>query len=412
MKLLYLIFPIFSLLAINDLKAQIFGCTDPMATNFNPSATNNDGSCTYIEASIAPESSFDLSDNIKETSGLIKWHDQIWTFNDNDDINIYSLDTINGNILNTYALSNTINIDWEEISQDDDYVYIGDFGNNVNGNRTDLKILRIDKNSILVNSTLIDTINFSYSNQDDFSPSGADNTDFDCESFIVSADSIFLFTKQWVSNKTNLYAVSKTPGTYIANLKSTLNVNGMITGAVYLESKKLIVLCGYSNLLQPFIYLLYDFNGSDFFNGNKRKITVSLPFHQVEGIASTNGLKYYISNEYFTQPPFITTSQKLHILDLSSFLSNFINSITSVTDTQTRNDFSIFPVLANDFITLKTDDGLLPVNYFFTNQSGQIVLTGILTKENPIISISDLSVGVYILNIGAENKKSFKVIKR
>jgi len=412
MKVQYLIFSIIFFLAVNDSKAQKYGCTDPVAINFDPSATDNDGSCTYDVSSVLPTTSNNLAENLKETSGLIKWNDQIWTFNDDTDTNIYSLDTINGTILYTYPLKGTKNVDWEEISQDDKYIYIGDFGNNVNGNRTDLKILRIDKKSILIDSPVIDTINYSYSNQDNFTPSGANNTDFDCESFIVSPDSIFLFTKQWVSNKTSVYALSKTPGTYIANLKTTYDVSGLITGAVYLESKKLIVLCGYSNLLQPFLYLLYDFNSSDFFSGNKRKISISLPFHQVEGIATTNGLKYYISNEYFTKPPYITILQQFHILDLSSFLSNYLDKITNIKDIERRNNFSVFPVPSSGFIFMKTDNDYLPLDYSLTNQSGQTILTGKLIGENQTINISDLSVGMYLLNIGAENSHSCKVIKR
>lgn len=86
------------------------------------------------------------------------------------------------------------NIDWEEISQDADFVYVGDFGNNHNGIRADLHILRITKESILSDHSVIETINFSYSNQTDFAPAGSNNTDFDCEAFIASNGSIFLFT--------------------------------------------------------------------------------------------------------------------------------------------------------------------------------------------------------------------------
>jgi hypothetical protein len=333
MKILNVIFIINFVLIINCEKAQECGCTDPIAVNYNRSATINDGSCTYNEGHIALISSFNLEGSISETSGLIYWNNQIWTHNDNGDINIYSLGTNNGNVIQSYSIIGTVNTDWEEISQDDEYIYIGDFGNNVNGNRTDLKILRIDKNSILTNSALVDTISFSYSDQINFASLGPNNSDFDCEAFIVSSDSIFLFTKQWVSNKTSIYSVSKDPGNYIAHLRSTFNVAGLITGATYLESQKLIVLCGYSNFVEPFIYLLYDFNGTDYFSGNKRKIAISLPFHQIEGIATSNGLKYYISNENLTQPPYIKIPQKLHILDLTPFLGDYLNMLITGSNT-------------------------------------------------------------------------------
>ena len=412
MKWLNLILPVSLLFFSDTIHAQVYGCTDPLAVNYNPAATSNDGSCTYSSASVAPSASFVLGESLSETSGLIKWHDLVWTHNDNDDINIYSLDTLNGNLTQTYPLTGATNVDWEEISQDEDYVYIGDFGNNSNGNRTNLKIFRIDKNSILNNSPVIETISFSYSDQTNFTPAGANNTDFDCEALIVSADSIYLFTKQWISNKTCVYSLPKTPGTHIAQLKSTFDVQGLITGATYLESKKLVTLCGYTNLLQPFIYLLYDFHKHDFFGGNKRKVTISRPFHQVEGIASTNGLKYYISNEYSSQPLFITTQQKLLIFNLGGFLEGYLNNVVTQTETQKKNTDLLFPNPSNDFIHIKTDKYHLPVNYQIINRLGQIVQKGKLTQENQGIDISGLAVGMHILNIGNDIMESYKLMKK
>jgi hypothetical protein len=411
MKIHRLIFSIFFLLSVNAAKAQISGCTDPYATNYNPLATHNDGSCTYTSASVAPSESFSLVENLAETSGLIKWHDHVWTHNDNDDTNIYSLDTLNGNLSQAYALTGATNVDWEEISQDDNYVYMGDFGNNATGNRTNLRILRIDKTSILANSPVIETINFSYSNQTNFSTAGSNNTDFDCEAFIVSADSIYLFTKQWISNKTSVYSLPKSPGTFIAQLKSTLDIQGLITGATYLESKNLVVLSGYSSLLQPFVYLLYDFKDFDFFGGNKRKIQVSLPFHQVEGITTTNGLKYYISNEKLVQPP-LNIPQKLHILDLSNYLGGYLYNLYNFSENQTINNDIIFPNPATDFISINTSKFNLPARYLILNQSGQAVIRGKITKENFRINICGLSAGVYILKFQDDRIQSFKVIKR
>jgi len=306
-------------------KAQLSGCTDALAKNYNPSAVLNDGSCVYENGKTVPLFSITLSDTLNETSGLVYFDNQLWTHNDDTDTNIYALDTI-GKITSRYPLKGVKNTDWEEISQDSTYFYIGNFGNNVNGIRKDLQILRIEKMSLKANNPKIDTIAFSYSNQVDFTRNKANSTDLDCEAFIVSKDSIYLFTKQWTSKKTALYALPKLPGTYTAQFKSELDVNGLITGATYLEEKKLIVLCGYSKQLKPFLYLLYDFRDTDFFSGNKRKITLALSYHQVEGIATRNGLQYYISNEHFRLKPIINTPQQLHQLDLSTFLQLYLSN--------------------------------------------------------------------------------------
>jgi hypothetical protein len=392
----------------SDINAQINGCTDPQATNFNSQATQNDGSCQYGAGTVAPVSTLSLDSNLIETSGLIFWNDQLWSHNDNTDTNLYTIDTLTAQVNQHYALSGVVNYDWEEISQDSEYVYIGDFGNNVSGNRTDLKILRIEKNSLLNNVPQIDTLFFSYADQIDFTATGNNSTDYDCEAFIVSHDSIYLFTKQWVSNKTSLYVIPKLPGTYSATLKSTYDVQGMITGATFLESERLIVLCGYTNLLQPFLTLLYDYLGSEFFSGNKRKLNVSLPFHQTEGIATNNGLKYYLSNESFIQAPFINNPQKLHILDLTTYLGDYLNSvINSTSNSFNLSESFIYPNPASTEFRI-SNLKQFPVQFELKDISGKIVSCGLLSGPNESINMYSINKGIYFLTLGHEN---FKIIR-
>ncbi|MES2239952.1 MAG: T9SS C-terminal target domain-containing protein [Bacteroidota bacterium] len=316
-KVIFLLF----LLSINQIQSQILGCTDPLSKNYNPLATVNNGSCKYKSAKIKPVFTTKLSDSIIETSGLISFDNLLWTHNDDTDTTIYGLDTL-GKIKKKINLKNVINTDWEEISQDNNYLYVGDFGNNYRGNRTDLHILRIEKKSFLLNTPVIDTIAFSYSNQTDFSPQKPNTTDFDCEAFVVSKDSIYLFTKQWTSTKTSIYALPKQAGKHIAQLNETLDVKSLVTGATYLEEKKLIALCGYSKMGKTFIYLLYDFKNQDFLSGIKRKIKLKLPFHQIEGITTKDGNLFYLTNELFIKKPIANNPQQLHYFDLSKYLKN------------------------------------------------------------------------------------------
>ena len=314
MKNIFLLLFLFSTIS----HAQTQGCTDPLAKNFDANATENDGSCNYRKAKIKPLFSIKLGDSISESSGLIAFNNLLWTHNDDRDTNIYALN-LKGEIQKKINLSGLKNKDWEEIAQDSSYIYINDFGNN-NGNRTDLKILRIEKKSFLTNFPKIDTIQFSYSNKPNFEIQKANTTDFDGEAFVVLQDSIYIFTKQWTSKKTTVYSLPKIPGTHVAQLKETLNTKGLITGAILLPLNKAIVLCGYSKTLKPFVYLLYDYKNNDFSNGNKRKIKLKLPFHQIEGIATFDGKRFYLTNEAFVKKPFINTPQQLHAIDLSPYL--------------------------------------------------------------------------------------------
>ena len=396
------------------MEAQVSGCTDPLSINYNPDATVNDGSCVYDQTTVAPHSSVNLEDALVETSGLIYWKNKLWTHNDNTDTNLYALDTLTGDILETYELTGVNNKDWEEISQDDEFIYVGDFGNNVNGNRRDLKIYKVDKSSLLNNSPVIETINFSYEDQNDFSGSGANQTDFDCEAFIVSSDHIYLFTKQWVSNQTKVYSLPKVAGTYTATLEDTYNVQGLITGATYLESKNLIALSGYSNVLEPFVYLLYDFNEDDFFRGNKRKIIVSLPFHQVEGIATKDGLKYYISNERFVRPPVANNAEKLHTLDLSPFLSDYLSdSNLGYLDKELLLKLLLYPNPTNEVLKISTPSALIIQNsdYWITNLSGQVVLKGNLHLDKSIF-LGQIKSGQYLLQFDKLKSQAYSFIKR
>nr|WP_315203000.1 T9SS C-terminal target domain-containing protein [uncultured Flavobacterium sp.] len=308
-----------SFLFITSSYSQIKGCTDRLATNFDPKATENNGNCWYASAKVNPEFTAKISDSITGTSGLIPFDGLLWTHNDHFDTTFYGLD-FKGKIKKKINFPSLKSNDWEDISQDSLYIYMGDFGNNNQGNRKDLRILRIQKKSFFTNHPVIDTIAFSYANQKDFSALKEHTSDFDCEAFIVLQDSIYLFTKQWSTEKTSVYALPKNPGKYNAKLKETIDAEGLITGATILPSKKGIVLCGYSKFLQPFVLLLYDYQNNDFSTGNKRKIKIKLPFHQIEAITTEDGKLFYLTNEATVRKPFVNTVQQMHSIDLSPYL--------------------------------------------------------------------------------------------
>ncbi|MDX9948775.1 MAG: T9SS type A sorting domain-containing protein [Bacteroidales bacterium] len=395
------------LLTALQISAQQAGCPDRLAVNYDPEAVVNDGSCRYNPANIAPLGSLNLDAEIAETSGLIFWDNRFWTHNDNNDINLYALDTLYGKVERPYPLTGISNTDWEEISQDENYIYIGDFGNN-SGNRTDLKIYRVAKQSIAGNTLQFDSICFSYPEQVDFDSDSYDS-DFDCEAFIVSGDSLYLFTKGWASNTTTLYSVPKSPGTWDAKKGASLNVNGLISGAVYNGDKRVIVLTGYSEKLKPFLYLLYDFSGTAFFGGNKRKIDLLLPYHQVEAITNTKGTRFFITNEAFSYEPLIRNRQKIHLVDLRSFLGDYLGLSVPIPDT--LNSFIISPIPADEYILVQSLPELIPADYFLINMSGQIVKTGELESDSSVVNLSDLSSGIYFLRIGTERRHAYKIVK-
>jgi hypothetical protein len=299
--------------------SRIEGCTDKLASNYNPKATKSNCECWYENVKVKPKFTAKLSDSIPGTSGIIPFDGLLWTHNDHFAATFYGLD-LKGNIKKKVDYPELKCHDWEDIAQDNTYIYIGDFGNNYTGNRKDLKILRIQKKSFYNTRPEIDTIAFSYPNQKDFTVKKPQTTDFDCEAFVVSENNIYLFTKQWRSEKTTVYELPKKPGNYIAQQKTTIDVDGLITGATALPSHNGVVLCGYSKLLQPFLVLLYDYQNDAVCAGNKRKIKLGLPFHQIEAITTEDGKLFYLTNEATVRKPFVNTRQQFHTIDLSAYL--------------------------------------------------------------------------------------------
>ena len=318
--------------------AQVCGCTDPLAKNYNVEANVNDGSCKYAPTTIKASVLGTLDSLVEGSSSLFFWDNSYWTYNDHNDNCLYRIDSTNATNLETLCIKKIRNQDTEEISQDSLYLYFGDVGNN-SGRRKNLQILRVSKESVENQRFKIDTIRFSYEDQIDFT-AHPQATDFDCEAFIVTDDSIYLFTKQWVSSQTTVYSIPKTPGTHVAHRGETYNVKGLITGATYIPEYQLVVLCGYDydkknifSALHPFIILLYDFKDGYFFSGNKRRLDFGSGVKaQIEGIATSNALDYYLTCEHFHTVRMGLTFDfpaQLWRVDLRKYLMPYLNSATN-----------------------------------------------------------------------------------
>ncbi len=406
--------------------AQVCGCTDSLAINYDPYATVNDGGCEYPTTIITADGVGALDSQLGGSSSLLYWNNGFWTFNDHNDSCLYHIDSTSANILETFCINGLRNDDVEEISQDSLYLYFGDVGNN-SGNRRDLQILRISKESILNQMIVIDTIRFFYEDQTDFT-ANPQATDFDCEAFIVTDDSIYIFTKEWVSTQTTLYSLPKIPGTHVARRLETYDVHGLITGASYMPEYQLIVLCGYDydpvNLLSslhPYIILLYDFQEDRFFSGNKRRLDFDFSTRaQIEAIATRNALDYFITNEQTSLSVMdyvIDIPPALQRLDLREYLLPYLSQFgisdnPDVVPNLSKENFRIYPNPAIDKLYIDCPQELLGANYEIFNISGQKVEEGILNGNALSLNNKRLSSGKYILIIRKDKtQKTFSFFK-
>ena len=238
-----------------------------------------------------------LSYFLRESSGLCFTDGHLWSFGDNGNPGwIFKIDTTTGSTLQTVTIANFPNIDWEDITADPGFIYIGDFGNN-DGNRTDLRILKIKKPDITDTPSVInvnaEAINFSYADQADFTPNS--NNNFDCESLVAIGDSLYIFSKNHGDLKTRCYKLPKTPGTYVVAPIATCNTAGKVTAATYNPVTHELALLGYMDQkLNSFIWFFDGFSGTDFFGGTSKRVDIgkSNVEWQTEGLdfISTNRL--------------------------------------------------------------------------------------------------------------------------
>lgn len=266
---------------------------------------NTDGKSASYVIQMKPVSI--LPKEVRETSGLIYVaENQILTHNDSGgEPVLYRFDVPSKKIIQQIRISNAKNVDWEDITQDKNYIYIGDFGNN-KGNRRDMKIYRIKKQDIITKQGDIgitaDSICFTFDDQKDFSETWR-KSDYDCESVIHVGDSLYVFSKNWLDRKCRVYSMPDKPGKYIARCHGSFEARGLVTGAAVSPDGKKIALIGYERDPQKgsdvFLWIFTDITPYNFLLSNKERIDLGLEsvLGQTEGIDFKDNNTLYISNE-------------------------------------------------------------------------------------------------------------------
>ena len=269
----------------------------------------------FLNAQVSATTIGTLPEDVLESSGLIYYNNKLITHNDSGNSpRLYEVDTLSSQIIRTITIDNATNIDWEDITQDDTYIYIGDFGNNT-GNRQDLTVYRVAKSDYDVSNTIsAERIDFSYEDQTDFTE--IQNSDWDAEGMVDFKTQLLIFTKQWQTNGTVAYSIPKIPGSYSAKNMGFYDVSGLVTGAAYNKFSNVLMLLGYSSQLQPFIVRISELPKNFSFNGTEEKLGLGIGFSQVEGITYSDSNTYYVSSErYQNNLPPITLASQLYTFD-------------------------------------------------------------------------------------------------
>ncbi len=251
----------------------------------------NDGSKTLVSFKTIATTPKELV----ESSGLTVIDRKLYTHNDSgNETVLFELDTL-GKLQNSTSLSYLNLRDWEAVTSDDQFIYLGDFGNN-RGDRKDLAIYKIALNTLATPLPPFERLLINYTAQQDFTPRNQQH-EYDLESMISIQDSIYLFSKDWSTLQTSIYKLDKKAGPHPLQSTATLPVRSLVTDATFNGANR-VVLTSYDRGLQPYIIILQYDRGTFTL---KERIPLPVESSQIEAITyygTQDGIEtYYLTSE-------------------------------------------------------------------------------------------------------------------
>ena len=95
----------------------------------------------------------------------------------------------------------------------------------------------------------------------------------------------------------------------------------------------------------------------------------------------------------------------------SDTITNTIQIGTNSMDENTHTNFEFYPNPTTHQITINVEKQLLGSVYTIYDYTGKSILTGKILSEQSVIDLGDLSKGIYLLSIGENLERKFKMIK-
>jgi len=233
---------------------------------------------------------------INETSGLEILNEVFITHNDSGGEPSLYFFNLNGEIINSITLEEEsfweiYNNDWEDITADEDYIFIADTGNNF-GNRDNLNIIKVKTTDFSIDSK----IDITYKDQETFIPRPKHK--YDAEALFLIEDKIAVFSKDRSRLFTDLYLIDKEiTSKQVLESKITYNVNSLITGGDYNKDMSLLALVSYNSKGSQFLILFEDFNLKNLAEKKFRKFKIPLDRAQIEAIKIIDSKTFWITSE-------------------------------------------------------------------------------------------------------------------
>ena len=234
---------------------------------------------------------------INETSGLEFYNNNFITHNDSGgEPSLYVFNEM-GEVIETVGLNKNPdfeieNNDWEDITNDNEYLFVADTGNNF-GNRDNLNIIRVSKGTDFMVDGII---KISYSDQESFFPRPKHK--YDAEAIIVIEDKIALFSKDRESLNTDLYLVDKNQnGSQILTSEVSYDVDTLITGGDFDEDRNLLALVSYNSNGNQYLLLFENFELNNLENNTYKKFKIPLEQAQIEAVKIIDEKTFWVTSE-------------------------------------------------------------------------------------------------------------------
>ena len=233
---------------------------------------------------------------INETSGLEILNEVFITHNDSGGEPSLYFFNLNGEIINSKQLEEEsyweiYNNDWEDITADENYLYIADTGNNF-GTRDNLNIIKVKITDFSVDGK----IDIFYSDQKSFFPSSKHK--YDAEALLIIEDKIALFSKDRDSLNTDLYLIDKkVKEKQELSSVANFNVNALITGGDYDRDLGVLALVSYSFNGEQYLILFEDFDIYNPRNNSFKKYRIPIEKAQIEAVKIISEKFVWVTSE-------------------------------------------------------------------------------------------------------------------
>ena len=233
---------------------------------------------------------------INETSGLEILNEVFLTHNDSGGEPSLYFFNLNGEIIDSIKLDEEsfwqiYNIDWEDVTADENYIFIADTGNNF-GNRDNLNIIKVKTNDFSID----DKIDVAYKDQETFIPRPKHK--YDAEALFLIEDKIAMLSKDRSNLFTDLYLIDKESSSIqVLESKVTYDVNSLITGGDYNEELRLLALVSYNSKGSQYLILFENFSLENLAEKKFRKIKIPIERAQIEAIKIIDNSTFWITSE-------------------------------------------------------------------------------------------------------------------